>query len=132
MSDTGASSQNILAALAACLDEELAALLVGDSSALAVASQRKGELLSRLCESPDLAGGQGAKPGARKGPASTRAIRLLRRMNARNAVALAGPMQFNAARLRFLQSAMGRANLYAADGSIGQPKGFAAAYVQSR
>ncbi len=128
MSGTGTNSQGILAALAACLDEELSALLASDASALAAVSQRKGELLSRLCESPELVGGHGARTGS----ASARALRLLCRMNARNALALAGPMQFNAARLRFLQSAMGRANLYAADGSIGQPKGFAAAYAQPR
>ena len=125
---TASETQNLFNELKSCLDDELHALLADDLSALASTLQRKGALMSRLCELSD-AHFQG---GDKKNSAWPHAIGRLRRLNTRNALALAGPMQFKGARLRFLQAAMGRATLYGADGSMAAPKGFDSAFAPAR
>lgn len=117
-----------LDALVACLEEEFAALLAEDAARLQSVLARKQQLLESLAANA-------VAPGNRRAGATalTRALARVQELNRRNAAALAPRQAANRARLRFLQSALGQANVYAADGMLagaapaggGRPRGSA-------
>ena len=118
-----------LCALADCLEAEYRALLAEDIGQLQAALGRKQQLLMELAARPAAVG---AAPGSR-GQAtalSRRALARMREMNRRNAQVLAPRAAALGARLRFLQAAVGRDSVYAADGSL-MSGVFRAAHPQS-
>jgi len=108
-----------LAALVECLEAEYRALLAEDLEQLDTVLARKERLLR------DLAA-RSATPGA----SWKQTLPRVRQMNQRNALLLAPRSAAIRARLRALQSAIGRDGLYAADGSLA-PGGIRAAYPRS-
>jgi len=107
-----------LEAVAQCLEDEYQALLAEDHARLELVLQQKERLLADLAQTPGL--GLGAAQGARAAGNAPwrRAIERVRALNNRNALALVPRAASNRARLHFLQSALGRAAVYAADGSV--------------
>lgn len=108
-----------LAALVECLEAEYRALLAEDLEQLDAVLARKERLLRDLAS-------RSAAPGA----SWKQALARVRQMNQRNALVLAPRSAAIRARLRALQSAIGRDGLYAADGSLASG-GFRAAYPRS-
>ena len=102
-------------ALVACLEEEYAALLAQDAQRLESVLARKHQLLGELAALPGQSPGRAS--GTRGAPAD-RGLARVQELNRRNAIALVPRMVANNARLRFLQSALGRAGVYSADGNL--------------
>jgi flagellar biosynthesis/type III secretory pathway chaperone len=99
-----------------CLEAEYSALLAEDYDRLDAVLVQKEQLLVRLAA---LAGG--ARPQGDRARAAApwkRAFARVRELNQRNALVLAPRAAGNRARLHFLQSALGRGALYAADGLV--------------
>jgi flagellar biosynthesis/type III secretory pathway chaperone len=109
-----------------CLEAEYAALLAQDYERLGAVLAQKEQLLSRLATLP--AGTIGSPQGnpARAAVRGNAALAQLRKLNQRNAQVLAPRAAGNRARLHFLQSALGRTPLYAADGLSQTPLPFGA------
>jgi flagellar biosynthesis/type III secretory pathway chaperone len=105
-----------LEALVHCLEDEYSALLSEDYERLGAVLAQKEQLLARLAALPAAA--IGARQGDRAGAGATAAFTRLRDLNQRNARALTPRAAGTRARLQFLQSALGRGALYAADGSV--------------
>jgi flagellar biosynthesis/type III secretory pathway chaperone len=116
-----------LDALVRCLEDEYRALLADDHAGLEAVLAHKEQLLARLATLPELAVGapQGDR-GRAQAPWKKTLLRV-RDLNRRNAIALAPRAIGNGARLRFLQAALGRANLYGADGAMAVAGRFGAA-----
>jgi flagellar biosynthesis/type III secretory pathway chaperone len=110
-----ASARNLLE-LIECLEEEYEALLAEDLARLEVVLARKKHVLTELAADSGLA--LGKPQGERTAPpaAWARAVTRARDLTRRNAIVLAPRAGFNAARLRFLQSALGTLALYGSDG----------------
>jgi flagellar biosynthesis/type III secretory pathway chaperone len=99
-----------------CLEAEYSALLAEDHERLDAVLAQKEQLLARLASQPGLSP---AGPGRTRALAPwRRALAHVRELNRRNAIALAPRAVGNRARLRFLQTALGRDAVYAADGSV--------------
>jgi flagellar biosynthesis/type III secretory pathway chaperone len=108
-----------LDALVDCLEAEYQALLDEDCARLEAVLVRKERLLSQLAtrSNPSLA--EGHRSAARAPMASRQALARLRDLNHRNALLLAPRALANGARLRFLQSALGRGPaVYSAGGAM--------------
>lgn len=118
-----------LVALIDCLESEYRALLAQDIGQLSAVLAHKRQLLARLAAQPAASG----TPHGNDRQASVhvrRALTRLREMNRRNALVLGPRSAVIGARLRFLQAAIGRNPVYAADGSLA-PGVFRAAYPHS-
>jgi flagellar biosynthesis/type III secretory pathway chaperone len=107
-----------LEALVLCLEDEYGALLDEDYERLDAILARKQLLLARLADLPAAAVGAPQGDRARADALARRALQHVRELNHRNASVLAPRAAGNRARLQFLQSALGRGALYAADGSV--------------
>lgn len=110
-------SANPLEALVQCLQDEYRALLAEDLPQLERVLATKQQLLAELAAATGTMA-MGARQGNGQRPRAPRALARLRALNERNALVLAPRSAGNRARLQFLQSALGRAPLYAADGSV--------------
>ena len=107
-----------LEALVRCLEDEYSALLDEDYDRLDAILARKEQLLVRLAALPAAAVGAPQGDRTRAEAAARRSLHHVRELNQRNALVLAPRAAGNRARLQFLQSALGRGALYAADGSV--------------
>ncbi len=107
-----------LAALVQCLEAEYRALLAEDLQELAAVMARKEQLLAQFAAQSLGHGGAQSNPG-RELAQCRQALTRVRDLTQRNALVLAPRSAAVRARLRFLQAAVGRATVYAADGSIG-------------
>ncbi len=117
MSQPDPSVDGALQSLVECLEAEYQALLAEDHDRLDAVLRQKEILLSKLAGLPAIAGS--ASGGRPRTPAPwKRTLERVRALNRRNAVVLGPRALGNGARLRFLQSVLGRAALYAADGSV--------------
>jgi len=107
-------SDGPLEELVQCLQDEYQALLDEDLPRLERALAAKQDLLAAL------ANASGNPPGGARRPALSARLALarLRALNERNAMVLAPRSAANRARLQFLQAALGRNPLYAADGTV--------------
>jgi flagellar biosynthesis/type III secretory pathway chaperone len=101
-----------------CLEAEYSALLTEDYDSLEAILAQKELLLARLASLPAAAVGPAQGDRARAGAPWKQAFARIRDLNRRNALVLAPRAAGNRARLHFLQSALGRGALYAADGSV--------------
>jgi flagellar biosynthesis/type III secretory pathway chaperone len=107
-----------LEALVHCLEAEYSALLAEDYDRLGTILAQKERLLARLASLPGGAVGSPQGDRARARSPWKQAFARVRDLNQRNALVLAPRAAGNRARLQFLQSALGRGALYAADGSV--------------
>lgn len=115
--DPALASADIVA-LVECLEQEYEALLAEDHEKLEAVLSRKETVLARLAALPAAALGQPQSDRGRAQAPWKQALERARALNQRNAQALAPRGQRNAARLRFLQSMLGREMMYAANGSL--------------
>ena len=116
-------------ALIDCLEAEYRALLAEDIGQLHAVLARKQQLLADLATRPAATGAPYGNGGEFAAPLK-RTVAHLRELNRRNALVLAPRSALIRARLRFLQAAVGRDSVYAADGSLTSGS-FRAAYPQS-
>ncbi|SPE19400.1 hypothetical protein SBBP1_100035 [Burkholderiales bacterium] len=117
MTSPDAAAVGGLDALVECLEAEYRALLAEDHERLEAVLARKEQLLSDLAALP-AALGRPQSDRARAQAPWKQALARVRELNQRNAMVLAPRAAGNRARLRFLQSALGRDTGYAADGSV--------------
>lgn len=124
-SPTTATPPGALDALVHCLEDEYRALLSEDFPRLAQVLARKQQLVAQLASLPAAAIGAPQGDRARAGARARLSLQQVRKLNERNARALAPRAAGNRARLQFLQSALGQGALYGADGSVSAPRSFA-------
>jgi len=117
MTSTRAAASGGLDALVECLEAEYRALLAEDHEQLEAVLARKEQLLSDLAALPAVLGSPQSDRARALAPWKL-ALARVRELNQRNAIVLAPRAAANRARLRFLQSALGRDTVYAADGSV--------------
>jgi flagellar biosynthesis/type III secretory pathway chaperone len=118
MTSDNPAAASSLEPLVECLEAEYSALLAEDHERLEAVLARKEQLLAQLATLPAVAVGQPQSDRARAQTPWKQAIARVRELNRRNSVVLAPRAAGNSARLRFLQSALGRDALYGADGSV--------------
>ena len=117
MTPAHAAASSGLDALVECLEAEYRALLAEDHEQIEAVLARKERLLSDLAALPAILGSPQSDRARALAPWK-QALARVRELNQRNAIVLAPRAAGNRARLRFLQSALGRDSVYAADGSV--------------
>jgi len=114
-----------LEAVVQCLEAEYRALLAEDFNELDRVLRQKEALLSELAQLPAMAVGRAQGDHARTAAPWKRAFERVSALNKRNAMVLVPRAAANRARLHFLQSALGRAAGYGADGAVAQVRQYA-------
>jgi flagellar biosynthesis/type III secretory pathway chaperone len=119
MQATDSAHDGGLDALVDCLEAEYQALLDEDCARLEAVLVQKELLLSQLAARSNPPPGDGRSGRMRPAMPGRQALARLRDLNNRNALLLAPRALANGARLRFLQSALGRGPaVYSAGGAM--------------